>query len=578
MAAKRESDCVKALDPFGLRGTVIDGRYRVECVVGQGGFGVVYRAFHLVFEKPVAIKVLKLPADLAPSAEQELADSFRREGKLMFELCTLHPSIALVLDAGTVLTRHGVAAPYLAVEWLDGVTLHEELQCRKVLGREPFRIEEAVALMHRPAEALALAHKRGIIHRDIKPANLMIAKREDGIVAKVLDFGLAKVIADARGSAAALNEPDASRRGFTPHYASPEQWLRRIGPTGPWTDVHALALVLVEMLSGKPPFDGDDPAGWMLASIDDKNRPSPHNRGVEVPKEVEEVFLRALNVDPDSRFPDVGAFWKELCTAVAWSESNESLSLDKMAFSGMSMDGRSPCARSIGADGFSGDTLRTTGMASHSEEPNLAERPPMSAAASTAGSNPLPPTWMATPVQVPHPPLSSAHRPWFRRRGTLAWAALTIVGLMGWATRWGCSKETTTHRAADVSKSAIDLDGGQDSGGTALSYASTSTASPVPNAGEPSASSVFAARPASVQMGDTRQSAPRTTQQADKRVPAERRRPTEARSSTQGAASLTSKPASPPQSSSRPATTGTSGPSRTDTDSLIRSRLLEGRK
>jgi serine/threonine-protein kinase len=300
-------------DPYNLLGSIVDGRYRVDAVAAHGGQAVVYRAFHLSFESPIALKVRKLPANLAASEARAKVAEFRREGRVLFELSSLHPSIVRALEVGVLTSCAAVYAPYLALEWLDGVALNEELEFRRQRGLPPLDVGEVIALLDAPSRALAVAHARGFAHRDIKPQNLFACPQPDGPFMKVLDFGISKWVEPSTSTTEQLAEPDA-RTSFTPKYAAPEQWLPRLGGTGSWTDVHAWALVIVELLSGKAPFEGKEAAQFMAACLDPL-RPTPRNLGVAVTDEVELVFSRALALEPRERFRRIPDFWNALCHA-----------------------------------------------------------------------------------------------------------------------------------------------------------------------------------------------------------------------------------------------------------------------
>jgi len=245
-------------DRFGLVDTTLADRYRVEGLVAEGGFASVYRASQLALDRPVAIKVLKTPAELDEAARARFGERFASEARTIAHL--RHAHIVDVYDFGVTRMPSGEVAPWMALEWLDGGTLETDLARRRGAGGRS--VAEAVALIRPVVEALAYAHSRGVIHRDIKPANLMLVTTEAGPVLRMLDFGIAKTMRADDGDAG--SRPGTGAPGFSPDYASPEQVT--YSRTGPWTDVHALGLVLTEVLSDEPPFsEGPDELLFIVA-------------------------------------------------------------------------------------------------------------------------------------------------------------------------------------------------------------------------------------------------------------------------------------------------------------------------
>ncbi|HNZ24330.1 MAG TPA: protein kinase [Polyangiaceae bacterium] len=303
-----------SFSPQDLIGCLVDGRYRLETLAGQGGFGSVYRAHHVRFCGSVAVKILRIPSYLDAEARKCLVASFEGEGRLLFELSALHPAIVQVKESG-VLFFQGLSFPYLVMEWLDGLTLETDIRNRQSEGYGPRDLEEAIQILNPIAEALALVHSQGIAHRDIKPGNVFLSRVGTALTPKLLDFGIAKVLSPA-GTQSAMYAPTSDGRGaFTELYGAPEQWFCRLGATGPWTDVYAFALLLVEMLSGKRPHLVQTTKQLAGAAIDPEIRPTPRAAGVDVPDAVETVFQRALAVDPRERPRSVGEFWHELLEA-----------------------------------------------------------------------------------------------------------------------------------------------------------------------------------------------------------------------------------------------------------------------
>ncbi len=302
-------------DEFGLVGTVIAQRFRVERPVGSGGFGLVYRATHLGFDRPVAVKCLRVPPQLDATERARFLKRFQDEGRLMFELSNLHAGIAKSIEVGSVETSLG-SVPYLVLEWLEGRSLAELLDEARDTSRVAPALPKIISYLDSAAGALAAAHDRGVVHRDIKPANLFLSDVMGKRTAKLLDFGIAKVMQGATtvGSARTTRQ-GAAESMFTPMYAAPEQWVTRFGATGPWTDVFSFALVCVELLTMQPALSGPDLPQFMGECIDASRRPTPRNRGVEVSDAVERVFLRALAVQPSERYANMGAFWSDLVQA-----------------------------------------------------------------------------------------------------------------------------------------------------------------------------------------------------------------------------------------------------------------------
>ncbi|MBW2458650.1 MAG: serine/threonine protein kinase [Deltaproteobacteria bacterium] len=302
-------------DPFELLGTTIADKYRIQSIVGAGGFGVVYRGEHGAFGEPIAIKCLNVSANLSASEQDELLHKLEEEGAVLHRLSKRCAAIVQALDVGAVTTASGHWVPYLVLEWLDGQTLAEFLARRATAGEGGLTLEAAMELLNPAVDALALAHRQRVAHRDVKPENLFLSEADGTRALKVLDFGIAKVLAAhatfTASPAATLDRPTA----FTPRYGAPEQFNKRLGATGPWTDVFALALILVELVSGQRALQGDDPTQLYVAATDPKARPTLRLQGVTTSDAVEAVLGRALAIEPQDRYPDAQAFWDALRAA-----------------------------------------------------------------------------------------------------------------------------------------------------------------------------------------------------------------------------------------------------------------------
>ncbi|EYF07465.1 Adenylate cyclase [Chondromyces apiculatus DSM 436] len=355
-------------------GSTIDGQFVVEAPAGEGAFGIVYRGTHLGFDVPVAIKCLKIPADLGSEQRDEFLNRFRDEARLLHRLSRRTMGIVQALDIGAAAAPSGQWAPYIVMEWLEGGTLEQDLKRRRSEGRPARSVDEAIQLLAPVAAALAIAHEENVTHRDVKPANLFLATGRDGVLIKVLDFGLAKVFAETPTVTEALAQTGRTFRAFTPQYGAPEQFSPRYGATGPWTDVYALALILVELAAGRPALAGSDVIQLFVASSDEAHRPTLRALGVEASAPIEAVLTRALAVNPATRYANLGEMWAALEAA-------------RRASSRPSWDG----AQHAPLAGVRRDTLRVPAPL-----PSMSARPPgprevISSGRGTAPAIPSPP-------------------------------------------------------------------------------------------------------------------------------------------------------------------------------------------
>jgi len=295
-------------DPFGLTGTVLEGQYRADKVVGEGGFGVVYRGQHVSLDQPIAIKVLKGLDGGDRRLNELLLEKFRAEARLLYTLSQSSLNIVRALDFNATTTPSGVWAPFMVLEWLDGRSLADDLADRAEKGLGGRSLQEALTILAPVAEGLSVAHKQQVVHRDIKPANVFLLA--SGRV-KVLDFGIAKIMKE--GEAAGTTR--GTLGSFTWLYAAPEQLDPRVGPTGLQTDVYGFALLLTELLTGRAPIEANDVVGVMRTAMDATKRPTPRARGANVTDEIEAICTRALAIDPKNRFPSVEEFWVALSSS-----------------------------------------------------------------------------------------------------------------------------------------------------------------------------------------------------------------------------------------------------------------------
>jgi eukaryotic-like serine/threonine-protein kinase len=266
-------------------GDLIGERFLVEHLAGVGGMGEVYRAIDQTTENAVALKVLR-------ELNIESSERLSQESRVLETLS--HPHIVKYVAHG--ITPSG--APYLAMEWLDGESLTSRLT------RSGLRLEESVSLATHVAEALAVAHARGIVHRDIKPSNLFL---QDGDIEqiKVLDFGVAR----DHGGGRRLTLT-GSIVG-TPGYMAPEQARANKRVVDARADVFSLGTVLFECLTGRPAFEGEH-AIAVLASLLLSDAPRVRSVRPDAPEVLDDLVARMLAKDPDERPSDGAAVAAEL--------------------------------------------------------------------------------------------------------------------------------------------------------------------------------------------------------------------------------------------------------------------------
>jgi eukaryotic-like serine/threonine-protein kinase len=299
-SAKAKKSSKDGGDDDALVGALIDGRYRVDRKLGQGGVGAVYAAEHVETKRPVAVKVLH-PAF---AGSEEFHKRFEREARAASKLT--HPSCVSVLDFGRVdrvepVTLPGAASllgtPYLVMEFVRGKPLVDEL-----VRNEPMAPAEAVVIARGVLSALKHAHGLGIVHRDVKPANVMLVEGGGtSLVVKLLDFGLAKM---SDGD----SEEKLTQAGTvfgTPGYLSPEQASGK--PADARSDLYALAVMLYELVVGRRPFMHADPLDVVRDHLSTPPVP-PRSRGAKISDALEAAILRGLQKSPNDRFATAEEF------------------------------------------------------------------------------------------------------------------------------------------------------------------------------------------------------------------------------------------------------------------------------
>jgi serine/threonine protein kinase len=286
---------VASPDPYGLVGQVLDGQFRVDRFVGDGGFSSVYQGTHVGLSEPIAVKCLKLPPALGSALVESFIRRFRDESRLHYRLSQGNLHIARSIASGTTIAPATSAlVPYTVLEWLEGTSLDKEFVDRRAAGHKGRPLAEVVQLLDSAVDAIAYAHAQGVVHRDLNPGNFFLAKTPLGIKLKVLDFGVAKVMADSALAMGPTAKTVGNVRIFAPAYGAPEQFDERAGVIGPWTDVYTLALVALEALVDRTIMEGEHIGQFAAKALDPVNRPTPQVVGAVTGPAVEKVFARAL--------------------------------------------------------------------------------------------------------------------------------------------------------------------------------------------------------------------------------------------------------------------------------------------
>ncbi len=268
------------------------GQYRLRKRLGAGGMGEVYLAEHQLLKRPCVVKLIR--PDKA--GDPRVLARFQREVQATAQLS--HWNTVEIFDYG--ITDDGTF--YYVMEYLPGMSLGE-----LVARYGPMPPERVIYLLRQACDALREAHAAGLVHRDIKPANIFAAQR-GGVydVVKLLDFGLVKPLAD-KGSIELSIEGAITG---SPLYMSPEQALGD-ADVDPRSDIYSLGAVGYYLLTGRPPFEGDQPIKIILAHAHEEVTP-PSRYRPEIPADLEQVILRALAKRPEDRYPDVDALAEAL--------------------------------------------------------------------------------------------------------------------------------------------------------------------------------------------------------------------------------------------------------------------------
>lgn len=269
------------------------GKYELIEELGRGGFAAVYKARDTNLDRLVALKVLH------PYWQEDFTFTARFHREAQKAASLQHPNIVTIYEAGEIETQ-----PYIAMTYIDGVTLQALLE-----GERTLSYEETIDILDQVAKALDYAHSQGVVHRDIKPANIMIQPSAEGGQVFLLDFGLLKM---TEGS---LVLTSAGTILGSPEYMAPEQAVPEgMAEVGPAADRYALGVVAYHMLTGRVPFQGNSPGTLKAHEYDPV--PPPQSFRPEIPEAAADAVEKMLAKSPEARFDTAVAFVAEVKRAI----------------------------------------------------------------------------------------------------------------------------------------------------------------------------------------------------------------------------------------------------------------------
>ncbi len=290
-------DCYVHLEPEEIQflgGNQFEEKYEVNGVLGRGGMSVVYKAQHKVLKKDFAIKFM----DASRSKDIEYLKRFQLEAQTLSQMN--HPHVVAIHDYGISETKH----PYIVMDYVEGLSLFRALN-----RLEAFPISRSVELFKQSCSGIGHAHKMGIIHRDLKPANIILGKRNGDEHVMIVDFGVAKRIENEDKAAEQLTKE--GKVFGTTTYMSPEHCLGQ--QLDQRSDIYAFGCIMYEVLTGHPPFMGDNVLDTLQKQInDDPVSVSKARDKDDLPQELEAIIHKTLAKKPKDRFQTMAELFAAL--------------------------------------------------------------------------------------------------------------------------------------------------------------------------------------------------------------------------------------------------------------------------
>ncbi|HOV31965.1 MAG TPA: serine/threonine-protein kinase [Candidatus Hydrogenedens sp.] len=276
------------------------GKYEIRREIGRGSMGVVYEGYDTIINRKVAIKIIKKDLSVSESVADEIFIRFKREAIMAGQIN--HTNVVTIYDMDT----EGDLT-YIVMEYIEGGDLKSLM-----FPKKKWDLDEVLKIANATCSALKATHEKKIVHRDIKPSNILITKEES---IKLTDFGIARL----PGSTLTGDETMIG----TPHYMSPEQFEK--GEVDERSDEFSLAVVLYELLTGEKPFEGDSIPLIMNKVLYTHPLP-PSKYNIRLPKELDNVIMKAMSKNPDDRYPSIDDFAKALndCIKKKEQEKNKS--------------------------------------------------------------------------------------------------------------------------------------------------------------------------------------------------------------------------------------------------------------